>query len=122
MSGLADPKPTHANPVNDREARLDFKIAVLATDGRCVVHDDPADCDGDFAAHHTVTQQQLRKAGREDLLWDPRVGATVCEVAHRRHHRGIQRIPLSKLPQRCIDFAREYGFEDILRRYYATGV
>lgn len=28
------------------EQRLDFKIAVTALDGRCLVHDDPADCEG----------------------------------------------------------------------------
>jgi hypothetical protein len=116
----ADPKLVHADPVDDREARLEFKVAVLATDGRCVVHNDPADCDGDFQAHHVVTQQQLRKAGREDLMWDPSNGATTCELAHRRHHRAIQRIPLAKLPQRCIDFATEHGFLDILDRYYAS--
>lgn len=115
----ADPKPFRADPVDDREARLDFKVAVLATDGRCIVHDDPADCDGDFQAHHVVTKQQLRHAGRLDLLWDPRNGATVCETAHRRHTRGIQRIPLSRLPARCVAFALEHGFADVLARYYA---
>lgn len=115
----ADPKPVRADPVDDRAARLDFKIAVLATDGRCIVHDDPADCDGDFQAHHVVTQQQLRHAGRADLLWDPRNGVTICETPHRRHTRAIQRIHRSRLPQRCLDFASEYGFLDIIDRYYA---
>jgi hypothetical protein len=102
----------------EREARLDFKIAVLATDRRCIVHADPAECDGDFQAHHVVTQQQLRKAGSLHLLWDPANGATVCEKAHRRHTLALQRIPYEKLPRRCIDFAMKHGFGDLLDRYY----
>lgn len=104
---------------SEQEARIDFKIAVLATDRGCVVHEDESECEGDVHAHHVVTQQQLRQAGREDLLWDPRNGATVCELAHRRHHRAIQRIPYDRLPERCIAFAREYGFDDVLTTYYA---
>jgi hypothetical protein len=119
VSGRPDPKPERAEPIDDPEVRLEFKVAVLATDGRCVLHDDPADCEGDLQAHHVVTRQQLRHAGRRDLEWDPRNGATVCEdVAHRRHTLALERIPFSRLPRRCVAFAREYGFEDVLRRYY----
>jgi len=114
-----DPKPVRADPVGDRDARLDFKVAVLATDGRCMAHDDPADCDGDFHAHHVVTQGQLRRAGRDDLRWDPRNGICVCELAHRRHHRAIQRIQFDRLPARCVEFARENGFLHVLDRFYA---
>lgn len=103
----------------EREARLAFKVKVLALDGGCVVHEYPTDCEGDFEAHHVITQQQLRKAGRHDLLWDPRNGATVCELAHRRHTRAIKRIPLDRLPARCVSFASAYGFAWLLDRYYA---
>lgn len=102
------------------EERLDFKTAVLAVDGRCLIHDDPADCSGDVQAHHVVTQQQLRKADRDDLLWDPNNGMAICDRAHDRHHSAHERIPLARVPRRCIAFARRYGFEDVLRRYYAT--
>lgn len=120
MAVRTDFKRAKADPVDDRQARLDFKVSVLAADGRCLVHDDPADCDGDFHAHHVVTQQQLRRAGREDLAWHPANGMTVCELAHRRHHRGIQRIPLDRVPLRAIAFARGHGFEAVLNRFYAS--
>lgn len=106
--------------MTEAEARLDFKVAVLALDGGCLVHDDPADCYGDVEAHHVTTQQQLRRAGRHDLLWDPRNGMAVCDRAHDRHHLGYQRIPLACVPTRCVEFAREHGFERVLDRYYAA--
>lgn len=102
----------------ERAARLAFKAKVLALDTACVVHPFQTDCEGVLEAHHVITQQQLRKAGRLDLLWDPRNGATVCELAHRRHTRAIQRIPLRLLPDRCVRFAAEYGFSRLLNRYY----
>ena len=117
-----DPKPSRARDTSDAEERLAFKVAVLSTDGRCIVHDDPADCDGPLQAHHTITQQQLRRAGRSDLAWDPRNGATVCEKAHRRHTLAVERIPLDRLPARCVAFANEHGFDHVLRKVYATGV
>jgi hypothetical protein len=122
VSGATDFKRERADPdpAVDRTIRLDFKVAVLATDGRCLAHDREADCEGDFHAHHVITQAQLRRAGRADLLWDPRNGMTVCELAHRRHHRGLQRIRLDRVPERAIRFATENGFRDILERYYAT--
>lgn len=120
MNVRTDFKPEKAAADDDRQARLDFKVAVLATDGRCLAHDDPDECEGDFHAHHVVTQQQLRHAGRADLLWDPMNGMTVCELAHRRHHRGIQRIRLTRVPGRAIEFARMNYFLVVLDRYYAT--
>lgn len=118
MSVVPDWKPTRQQAERDREAEVDFRVAVLATDRGCIVHDDPSECEGRLEVHHVITQQQLRRARRFDLLWDPDNGATVCETAHRRHTRGLQRIPFSRLPQRCIDFARDNGFLVILDRYY----
>lgn len=116
----ADPKPTRELDESDAAARLDFRVAVLATDQRCLVHDDETTCDPPSAAHHVVTQQQLRHAGRADVLWDPRNGMTVCARAHRLHHSGESRIPLARVPRRCVEFARENGFLDVLDRYYAA--
>jgi hypothetical protein len=120
-----DPKParTRKRPrtASDREASLNFRIVVFAVDGGCIVHDDPADCDGDFHAHHVVTQAQLRAAALFDQLWDANNGACVCETVHRRHHRGSERIRRDRLPARCIAFAREYGFDAVLDRYYPSG-
>jgi hypothetical protein len=98
---------------------LDFKVAVLAVDGCCLAHDDPADCDGDVQVHHAVTQQQLRKAGLDRLVRDPRNGMAVCYRAHRRHHNRTEPIALARVPARCVLFAREHGLYDLLVRYYA---
>lgn len=104
----------------EAELRLNFKVRVLALDGGCIRHAFSDECEGDLQAHHVVTQQQLRKAHRRDLLWDPNNGATVCEKAHRRHTLAVERLPRYLLPSRCREFARKHGFEDILARYYAA--
>lgn len=111
-------RPKPAATEAEREARLRFKTLVLALDAGCVFHDNPADCEPPFQAHHVVTQQQLRAAGRDDLLWDPMNGATVCEKAHRRHTLAVERLPLACLPARCIEFAKKHGFEAVLDRFY----
>lgn len=100
------------------EARLAFRTIVLALDQRCIVHDDPADCEGEIAAHHVVTQQHLRKQGHAALLWDPRDGTAVCEAAHRHHHSGRARIEIARLPLRCVKFAQELGLDWYIDRYY----
>lgn len=114
----SDPKPTRTPAPDDREARLDFKVAVLAVDGGCVVHDDPAECVGRLHAHHAISQQDLRKHGLFAYLWDPTNGATACEEAHRRHHNRAEPIPYERLPQRCVDFAARHGLDYVLDRYY----
>lgn len=104
----------------EREARLEFRTAVLAVDGGCLLHDDPADCVGDVEAHHVISQQQLRRVGRYDLLWDPNNGMGACDKGHDRHHLAFDRIPLESIPERCLAFAREHGFEDVIARYYPS--
>lgn len=115
----AKPESSKRRP-SDAAERENFKIAVLSTDGRCLVHDYETDCEGPLEAHHVVTQQQLRHAGRHDLLWSSRNGMTVCERAHTRHTKAILRIPRDRVPQRAVDFAAEYGFGWLLDRYYPT--
>lgn len=117
----ADPKPASSRKrPSDREERERFKRAVLILDGgECQVHDYPTDCEDGIEIHHVITQQELRHAGRHDLLWDPRNGMTVCGLAHRRHTQAIQRIKIARIPPRCIAFAIEYGFERLISRFYA---
>ncbi len=106
----------------EREARLRFKVVVLALDGGCVVHDDPLDCSPGplpLEVHHVVSRQQLRKAGRTDLWWSPENGIAICARAHRRHTLAVERIPRHRLPDRCVEFAREHGFAYLLARYYS---
>lgn len=121
MTGWDDTDWTAA-PMTLAEERLDFKVAVLACDRGCRVHDDPSDCGGDVQAHHVVTQQQLREEGLEPLLWDPSNGMAVCDRAHDRHHSGHERIPRDRIPQRCLDFAARHDLSRYLDRYYAGGV
>ncbi len=103
------------------EEGLVFKVAVLAVDRGCLVHDDPFDCGGDVQAHHVITQQQLRKHGLDEFRWDPRNGMAVCDRAHDRHHAGVSRIPLDVVPARCKAFATENGLDYLLDRFYAPG-
>jgi hypothetical protein len=122
LSALADPKPRREADDSDAQERRDFKVAVLAADRGCVVHDDPLDCDGPLQAHHVVSQQRLRRTGRLDLAWDPANGASVCERAHTRHTLGVERIALSRLPARCVSFAAVHGFGYVLERTYGRDV
>jgi hypothetical protein len=117
----ADPKPASSRKrPSDAEERERFKRAVLAMDGgECQAHAYPTDCEDGIEAHHVITQQELRHAGRHDLLWDPRNGMTVCGLAHRRHTAAVQRIPRDRLPRRCLGFAVVHGFERIVDRFYA---
>jgi len=98
---------------------LDFRVAVRAVDGRCLAHDDPADCEGEIHAHHVVYQQTLRKLGLSELRWDPHNGMALCERAHRRHHSGHEKLRRDQLPQRCVDFAEQHGLAYVLDRFYA---
>lgn len=118
--GLADPKPPMSRRrTSEPEEREHFKRAVLTLDNcECIVHEYPTDCEGDLQAHHVITQQQLRDAGRHDLLWDPADGATVCELAHRRHHSGSLRISRERLPRRAVRFAEMHGLTYLLERFY----
>lgn len=118
----ADPKPPSSKRrPSDPDERTHFKIAVLNADaGECLIHDDADNCEFPLQAHHVVTQQQLRKAGRHDLLWDPANGMTICEGAHAKHTKASRRIPLSRVPARARRFAAEHGFAHVLARYYAA--
>lgn len=122
MSGKPDPRPekTGKRPRTDadRRAAEAFKRAVLALDRECLVHGDPAECDEPLQAHHVIPQQTLRKAGRHDLLWDPANGMTVCYRAHRRDHSGHEKIPFMAIPTRCLRFAADHGFADVLAHRY----
>jgi hypothetical protein len=120
MAGSPDPRPvsTSKRP-SDPAARLEFKVAVLALDGRCLAHADADDCEGPLQAHHVLSQQQLRKRGFASRLWDPANGMTVCEGAHSRHTLAGERLALAIVPARCIRFAGELDLEYLLERFYA---
>ena len=94
---------------------LDWKRSVIDRDAGCVVHHD---CEGELQAHHVVTQQHLRKR-HLDCAWDRRIGVTVCERAHRRHHSAHERIPYDSLPTEVVGFVTDLGLDWYLERYYA---
>jgi hypothetical protein len=95
---------------------LEWKRSVLDRDAGCVVWHD---CDGDLQAHHVVTQQHLRKRGLGDWAWDRRIGVTVCELAHRRHHSARERIRFEVLPSEVVVLVHALGLDWYLERYYA---
>lgn len=92
-----------------------FKRDVLDRDAACIV---PHSCQGDLQAHHVVTQQHLRKRGLGGWAWDRRMGVTVCELAHRRHHSARERIPFDCLPNEVVGFVTKLVGQDYLERYY----
>lgn len=106
-------------PLAKPDARLAWRNAVMDRDQGCVVHRNPADCIPPFQAHHVVTQHHLRKHGHGDALWDPRVGVCVCEGAHVRHTKAVERIPVECLPGEVVAFVRELGLGWTLDRYYS---
>lgn len=99
------------------DPRLAFKRAVLDRDAGCVVYHH---CEGEFHAHHVVTQQHLRKRGLGDWAWDRRIGVTLCERAHRRHHSGRERISIDVLPTEVVKFVESLGLDWYLERYYGA--
>ena len=89
--------------------------------GGCVVHNGSVgECTGRLEAHHVVTQQHIRKRGLDDALrWNVHNGIGVCERAHARHTRAIERIPRDCLPQSTIKLIETTpGLKGYLDRYY----
>ncbi len=108
------------------EMRFAFKTVVIALDQGCicgmwrgpVTRDASSPCEGELHAHHVITQQQLRKAGLDEYLWDAANGAAVCERHHRRHHNRNEPISEMALPRRCLDFIAALDLSYLLDRYY----
>lgn len=94
---------------------LRWKRRVIDRDATCVLWHD---CEGDLQAHHVVTQQHLRKRGLSRHAWDRRIGLTVCERGHRRHHSALERIPFNVLPSEVVSFVTELGLDWYLERFY----
>ncbi len=86
--------------------------------GGCIIHDDPADCDGPLQGHHVISQQHLRRDGHADVVWDVRIGVGICEAAHTDHTRGTRRIPRDRLPSPVVAFVHDLGLDWRLERYY----
>lgn len=100
-----------------------WRCTVLLWDnGRCVnCGAGPFFADQDrwtWQAHHPVHKQILAEARK----WDPRNGVTLCRRCHERHESWTERIPLAKLPARCVEFATELGAAvvSVLERAHPT--
>lgn len=98
---------------------MNFKRTVLGLDRCCLAHESMLHCDGSLDAHHAIPQQVLRKHALHEHLWDVRNGISVCRHAHEQHHSRYRPIPFSCLPERTLEFAREFGFTEYLQRMYA---
>lgn len=94
---------------------LRWRRRVVDRDVTCVLWHE---CEGDLHAHHVVTQQHLRKRGLSRHAWDRRIGLTVCERGHRRHHSALERIPVDVLPAEVVGFVTDLGLGWYLERYY----
>lgn len=68
--------------------------------------------------HHILSQQNLRKHGKEAYLWDTRNGMCLCTDAHRKHDLAVARVPYRFLTAENKTFARDMGMEYLLDRYY----
>jgi hypothetical protein len=116
MAGAPDFKATRSRDDSTAEERRDFKLAVLALDGRCLVHDDLGDCQGPLHAHHAVPRRILKERGLPQ--WLPESGFAACQRGHFNHHSRSKPISLARVPERCVRFAQENGLEDLLARFY----
>lgn len=81
-------------------ARIEWKI----------VHAGPCDCgchrfSMHLDHHHVVSQQEIKREGREDMLWDPRNGMYLHPLCHERHTRAMRRIPLERVSGAALAFA-----------------
>lgn len=122
---LKGPKPSDRPRMSqpDLAAAWRWRVMVLLLDrGLCVnCGAGPFFADQDrwiWQAHHPVHKQILPEARR----WDERNGVVLCRRCHERHESWTERIPLSKLPARCMEFAVELGAStvSVLERAHPT--
>lgn len=103
---------------------MSLRAEVFALDGgRCVatgVRLSPNGSTWQWAAHHPLTQQQLKRNGLGALVKDPRFACLVARRPHERHHSRHEPIPLERLPARCVEAIDALGpwAQDLLRRYH----
>lgn len=100
---LAEQREFHLEAVGQRVCR---RVGCRSTDG----------CN----PHHVIYQQELRRIGREDLLWDSRNCLRLCTACHADHH-GIHSVSLVSLTAANYEFAFEVlGLRayDYLRQKY----
>lgn len=86
-----------ADANRDRGQTLAWRTAVLDRADGCVAHANPADCSDRFHAHHVLPQQLLR-IKHPAQVWNPLVGACLCDGAHDQFHRGRLVIVREMLP------------------------
>lgn len=91
--------------------------------GRCIATDAELRRNGgvwEWSAHHPLPQQVLKREGLKKLCRDPRFACLVSRRAHERHELAVERIPLERLPARCVEAIDALGpwAQDRLRRYH----
>lgn len=114
------PKPQprlRRSAANKGDAPGLWRDAVLNRDQGCRVHENPADCQHGWAAHHVVLQQTLRD-DCPDALWNPLSGMGVCGLAHRQHHNRRRPILLHEIPPVVVAYLQHHGFGPYLDRHY----
>ena len=97
----------------EKEAQAEWKYG-----GFSIVVAEPGKPIRGYVAHHVLYQQELRKHGHSDLLWDLRNRLVVEHRKHERHHSGSKPIKRSELSQDNLDFAEELGLTYLIERHY----
>ena len=69
-------------------------------------------------AHHVISQETLRKMGREDLLWVVENGMPVARRVHQNHENASKRIPRVVVPAVAVAFAEQLGLGWMIERDY----
>lgn len=67
--------------------------------------------------HHIIEQQQLKKHGKGDMLWDVRNGMGLCSYHHQRHTNWRERVPRRLLLPEAYEFAEEAKLSWLLDQY-----
>lgn len=60
-----------------------------------------------WEAHHVLEKRELKKLGRQDLLWDSRNAMRLTPRVHRRHTNRFEPIPQTALTDENIEFVFE---------------
>lgn len=80
---------------------------------RCLMCDGPA-----LHKHHVCYRQWGRDLPKGVSINAPENLVALCLNCHGRHHSGIGKIPVSRLPVEAVQFAENNGLGYRLRRQY----
>jgi len=108
-------RPLRTKPLRRTRQPPGWRIGI----GPCVVCPaEGGECCGPVTGHHIISQQQLKRQGLGQFLWDRRNRLDVCWRRHEQHEKAVKRIPRRILPDQALAFADELGLTRLIERYY----